>query len=99
MAILSEAYSHADFKTRVRVTHDFLVEILSYAALHAEELRRLDREADRQTTLEAAGQKPRPKLAAACRLGHRGPGPVGPHGPRSDPAPGTPRPPPALALT
>src|SRR5207247_985862 len=26
MAILSEAYSHADFKTRVQVTHDFLVE-------------------------------------------------------------------------
>jgi len=36
MAILSEAYSHADFRTRVQVTHDFLVEILNYAAAHAE---------------------------------------------------------------
>ncbi len=76
MAILSEAYSHADFKTRVRVTHDFLVEILSYAALHAEEIRRLEREADRQTTLEGAGQSPRPELAVAYRLGSRGIEPV-----------------------
>src|SRR6266849_6045284 len=76
MAILSEAYSHADFKTRVRVTHDFLVEILSYAALHAEEIRRLEREADRQTTLEGAGQNPRPELAVAYRLGSRGIEPV-----------------------
>ena len=32
MAILSEAYSHADFRTRVAVSHDFLVEILAFAA-------------------------------------------------------------------
>src|SRR5438309_5851611 len=76
MAILSEAYSHADFKTRVRVTHDFLVEILSYAALHAEEIRRLEREADRQTTLEGAGPSPRPQLGVAYRLGSRGIEPV-----------------------
>src|SRR3989442_955021 len=72
MAILSEAYSHADFKTRVQVTHDFLVEILNYAALHAEEIRRLEREADRQTTLEGAGLAPRPDLAVAYKLGSRG---------------------------
>ena len=76
MAILSEAYSHADFKTRVRVTHDFLVELLTYAALHAEEIRRLEREADRQTTLEGAGPSPRPQLAVAYRLGSRGIEPV-----------------------
>ena len=29
MAILSEAYSHADFRTRVQVTHDFVVEVLT----------------------------------------------------------------------
>src|SRR5205807_1798315 len=46
MAILSEAYSHADFKTRVQVTHDFLVEILNYVARHGNEIRRLERAAD-----------------------------------------------------
>src|SRR5438094_2231715 len=55
MAILCEAYSHDDFRTRVRVTHDFLIEILTYASLHADEIRRLEREADRQTALEGAG--------------------------------------------
>src|SRR5881396_841484 len=76
MAILSEAYSHADFKARVRVTHDFLVEILNYAALHVDDIRRLEREADRQTALEGAGMAARPALAVAYRLGARGVEPV-----------------------
>jgi hypothetical protein len=76
MAILSEAYSHADFRTRVRVTHDFVAEILSYAALHADDIRRVEREADRQTTLEGAGLAPRPTLAVAYRLAARGVEPV-----------------------
>jgi zinc carboxypeptidase len=72
MAILSEAYSHADFRSRVQVTHDFLAEILNYAALHAEDIQRLEREADRQTAAPAA----RPALAVAYRLGSRGVEPV-----------------------
>src|SRR6266568_2767797 len=76
MAILSEAYSHADFKTRVQVTHDFLVEILNYAALHGDEIRRLEREADRQTALEGAGSAPRQSLAVAYKLASRGVEPV-----------------------
>jgi hypothetical protein len=76
MAILSEAYSHADFRTRVRVTHDFVAEILSYAALHADAIRRLEREADRQTTLEGAGLAPKPNLAVAYRLASRGVEPI-----------------------
>src|SRR5438034_2917314 len=76
MAILSEAYSHADFKTRVQVTHDFLVEILNYAALHVDDIRRLEREADRQTALEGAGMAARPALAVAYKLGARGVEPV-----------------------
>ncbi len=76
MAILSEAYSHADFKTRVQVTHDFLVEILNYAALHADDIRRLEREADRQTALEGTGVAARPALAVAYKLGARGVEPV-----------------------
>jgi len=76
MAILSEAYSHADFRTRVRVTHDFLAEILAYAAAHAEEIRRVEREADRQTTLEGAGAAARPDLAVQYRMASRGVEPV-----------------------
>jgi hypothetical protein len=76
MAILSEAYSHADFKTRVQVTHDFVAEVLEYAALHADDIRRIERDADRQTTLEGAGQAPRPSLAVAYKLGTRGVEPV-----------------------
>ena len=76
MAILCEAYSHDDFRTRVRVTHDFLIEILTYASLHADEIRRLEREADRQTALEGAGLLPRPGLAVAYKLAGRGVEPV-----------------------
>ena len=76
MAVLSEAYSHADFRTRVQVTHDFLVEILSYAAAHADEIRRIEREADRQTTLEGSGAVPRPDLAVEYRTASRGVEPI-----------------------
>jgi hypothetical protein len=84
MAILSEAYSHADFRTRVQVTHDFLFEVLAYAAAHAEEIRRVEREADRQTTLEGAGTTAgagagvaaRPDLAVQYRQTTRGVEPV-----------------------
>ena len=76
MAILSEAYSHADFKTRVQVTHDFVAEVLDYAALHADDIRRIERDADRQTTLEGTGQAPRPSLAVAYKLAGRGVEPV-----------------------
>src|SRR5213593_4872097 len=76
MAILSEAYSHADFKTRVQVTHDFVVEILNYAAQHVDDIRRLERDADRVTTLEGAGAAARPSLAVAYKLAARGVEPV-----------------------
>ena len=76
MAILSEAYSHADFKTRVQVTHDFLVEILNYVARHGNEIRRLERAADRQTALEGAGSDLGPSLAVAYKLATRGIEPV-----------------------
>src|SRR5947208_8307120 len=72
MAILSEAYSHADFKTRVQVTHDFLVEILEYTGRHRDEIRRLERAADRRTAVEGASSAPRPSLAVAYRLASRG---------------------------
>ena len=76
IGILSEAYSHADFKTRIQVTHDFVVETLNYAAAHAEEIRRIERDADRQTTLEGAGAAARPDLAVEYRLAGRGTEPI-----------------------
>ena len=76
MAILSEAYAHADFATRIRVTHDFLVAILEYAAAHAEEIRGIERDADRETTLEGEGALPRPQLAVEYSMDARGTEPV-----------------------
>src|SRR5438128_5745368 len=76
MAILSEADALADFKTRVRGTHDFLVEILNYVARHGDEIRRLERAAGRQTALEGAGSALRPSLAVAYKLATRGIEPV-----------------------
>ncbi len=76
IAILSEAYSHADFRTRVKVTHDFVVEVLEYAASHADQIRALEREADRRTVLEGSGRVTRPKLATAFKPASRGTEPV-----------------------
>jgi len=55
LAILSEAYSHADF--RVQVKHHFVLEVLTYAASHADEIRRIVRDADRLAATEAAGSQ------------------------------------------
>jgi zinc carboxypeptidase len=76
IGILSEAYSHADFKTRIQVTHDFVVAVLEYAAQHAGEIRAAEQAADRLTTLEGAGLAARPPLATAYRLAGRGEEPV-----------------------
>lgn len=48
MAILSEGYSYATFETRVRATYAFCLEILRAVARHAETIRALHGEADRQ---------------------------------------------------
>jgi hypothetical protein len=76
MGILSEAYSHADFQTRIKVTHDFVLEVLAYAARHADEIRAVESEADRQTTLEGMGTLPRPVLAVEYEPASRGTEPV-----------------------
>ncbi len=76
IAILSEAYSHADFRTRVKVTHDFVAEVLDYVAAHADQIRALEAEADRRTTMEGAGDAPRPDLAVAYQPAGRGTEPV-----------------------
>lgn len=76
MAILSEAYSHADFRTRVRVTHDFVMEILRFAAQHGDTIGEIEREADRRTTREGAAGTPAPELAVGFHLASRGVEPV-----------------------
>jgi len=76
MAILSEAYSHADFRTRIRVTHDFVLEILRYVAQHADQIRAIERDADRRTAREGSGLLPRPALAVDYKPASRGTEPV-----------------------
>jgi hypothetical protein len=76
MAVLSEAYSHAPFQTRIKVTHDFVVEVLGYAAAHAAEIRQIIHDADQRTTLEGAGALPRPDLAVDYQTASRGTEPV-----------------------
>ena len=48
MAILSEAYSHADFKTRVEATYNFVLEILRLASAERVQLKSLAGAASRQ---------------------------------------------------
>jgi len=76
IAVLSEAYSHADFRTRIKVTHDFVLEVLEYAAAHADHIRELERKADRVTTLEGRGDLARPDLAVDFKAASRGVEPV-----------------------
>ena len=46
VAILSEAYAYASFEDRVRSTHDFCADIVTYAGDHADEIRKLIKAAD-----------------------------------------------------
>jgi hypothetical protein len=56
IAILSEAYSYADFKTRIDVTEQFVRSILEYSADHSGEILSLVKAAD-QTSIRQ-GQSP-----------------------------------------
>ncbi|MDX1579716.1 MAG: hypothetical protein R3266_14615, partial [Gemmatimonadota bacterium] len=76
IGILSEAYSHADFPTRIAATHAFVLEVLEYAAAHADEIRRVVAEADVRTTREGLGELPRPELAVGFEPASRGVEPV-----------------------
>ncbi|MFW6088544.1 MAG: M14 family metallopeptidase [Gemmatimonadota bacterium] len=76
IGILSEAYSHADFRTRIEATHAFVLEVLEYAAAHSDTIRRVLREADRRTALEGRGDLARPELAIGFEPASRGTEPV-----------------------
>ncbi|APW63002.1 DPP IV N-terminal domain-containing protein [Paludisphaera borealis] len=57
IGILSEAYAHAPYKTRVLATRDFVREALNIASSHKDEIRKvLD---DAETKVVAAGKSPR----------------------------------------
>lgn len=76
IAILSEAYSHSDFRTRIRATHHFVVEVLEYVAMHADRILDLLAEADRGATLDGASPDRRPELGLEFRPASRGVEPV-----------------------
>ena len=54
MTILSEAYSHLDFRRRVEVTEAFVEEILKYAGEHATEIRSLTKQVDADLVANSA---------------------------------------------
>jgi hypothetical protein len=56
IAILSEAYSYLDFKSRVAVTEDFVKSILQSAAANAKQILTLTAQADRQFTAPATAK-------------------------------------------
>jgi hypothetical protein len=53
MAILSEAFSHEPFNKRIYSTNAFVTEIIDFAAEHAEEIKKVNKEAEEQTIKEA----------------------------------------------
>lgn len=74
LSILSEAYSYADFRTRIAVTRAFVVEILGLAAERGAALPALCRRADEETV--AQGREGTLRQATAARLVSRGTEPL-----------------------
>lgn len=70
MGILSEAYSHDPFNTRVASTYGFVMELLSLIANNAEDFAEASRDADRRTTgfSTAPATAPSPPIAIRSRL-------------------------------
>jgi hypothetical protein len=58
LTILSEAYSYLDFHDRIQVTSAFVEEILKYSAAHADEIRQLTAQADRDAIQNALAARP-----------------------------------------
>ena len=66
IAILSEAYSYADFKTRIDVTEQFVRSILEYSVAHSAEIISLVKAADQDTIRQ--GQSPSPSNTLGVRF-------------------------------
>ncbi len=60
LTILSEAYSHLDFRGRVKVTEAFVEEIFKYSAAHAAEIRELTRRVDESVARSGLSGTPPP---------------------------------------
>ena len=68
MAILSEAYSHDPFMTRVASTYSFVTEALSLLAANHEDILEVGREADRRTTAFASMPNSSPRIPIRSRI-------------------------------
>ena len=68
VAVLSEAYSHDPFKTRIASTYAFVAELLHIIAGNAEDFVEAAREADRRTTAFASLGSGSPPIAIRSRL-------------------------------
>lgn len=68
IAILSEAYSHDPFRTRIASTYAFVSQTLSLLAANREEILEVGREADRRTTAFASTGLSSPPVAIRARI-------------------------------
>lgn len=63
ISVLTEGYSYAPYRERVRATRDFVLALLEYAAAHREKIRGLLREVDRCARIGAEGPEGPPQVA------------------------------------
>lgn len=70
IAVLSEAYSHDPFRTRIASTYAFVMGLLSILAANREDILEAGREADRRTTSFASSPPPNgsPPIALRSRI-------------------------------
>jgi hypothetical protein len=68
ISILSEAYSHDPFKTRIASTYAFVHDLLSLIAANAEDVLEVGREADRHTTAYGTTPSASQRIAIRSRL-------------------------------
>jgi hypothetical protein len=68
IGVLSEAYSHDPFRTRIASTYGFVMELLSLLAANHEEIVDVGREADRLTTAFTSLPTTAPAIAIRSRI-------------------------------
>lgn len=68
IAVLSEAYSHDPFRTRISSTYTFVLTLLSLFAANAEDILDAGRDADRRTTAFGSTPNTSPPIAIRARL-------------------------------
>jgi hypothetical protein len=68
IAVLSEAYSHDPFRTRISSTYTFVMHLLSLFAANAEDILDAGRDADRRTTAFGSTPNTSPPIAIRSRI-------------------------------